>query len=328
MPSSNANKVLIIGGGGFLGYHATALLLERGYKVDILTLPPAPGKNLFDERVEVILKDVNDLDEQEAIEFFSKYYAIVFAAGRDDRITPKRPAFRYFYDANVASSERVFKLARIAHVKRGVLLSSYFAHFARVWPELNLEKHHPYIRSRIEQEEACLKASLPSLELVILELPYIFGAMPHYEPLWTPLVKYVAKSKRVFYSRGGTNMVGVEHVSEAIVGAIEQGEAGKTYLVGDENLTWEQFLIRLAGAMNREIRVTTLPDTLIKLMFSALKLKHLLQGKQGGLDPVHFVDLQTRETFFDTASSQKELGYHTGGLDKALRDTVKSIEHL
>ncbi|PKH44532.1 epimerase, partial [Dehalococcoides mccartyi] len=53
-----------------------------------------------------------------------------------------------------------------------------------------------------------------------------------------------------------------------------------------------------------------------------LKSIHRLQGRESGLDPVSYITLQTRNTFFDPTLSRKALGYGQGRLDTALKDTV------
>lgn len=318
------NTVLILGGPGFIGYHATRVLQGRGYSVTAVGLPPAPEPGLFSAETHIVLKDLNALADSEVLDLLQGHSAVVFAAGADDRVTPRRPAWPFFRAANVETAQRFFALARKAGVKRGVLLSSYFAHFARTRPELELAKHHPYIRSRLEQEQACLDAALPDLELTILELPYIFGAMPGRVPLWRPLVKYLAATPLLFYTRGGTNMIAVEHVAEAICGAIERGKAGERYLIGDENLTWVEFLDRLGRALGRRKRVLTLPNWVVLPALAGVKLLHRLQGKEGGLDPVHLLELQSISTFFEPEPSRRALGYGSGGLDQAFAQTVEA----
>jgi nucleoside-diphosphate-sugar epimerase len=319
-----SQSVLILGGTGFIGYHATRVLQSRGFSVTAVGLPPSPEPGLFSAETRVVLKDLNALADSELLDLLAGHHAVVFAAGADDRVTPRRPAGPYFRAANVEAAQRFFTVARKAGVKRGVLLSSYFAHFARTRPELELAKHHPYIRSRLEQEQAGLDAALPELELSILELPYIFGAMPGRVPLWRPLVKYIAATPLLLYTRGGTNMTAVEHVAEAIAGAVERGKAGERYLVGDENLTWAEFLDRLGRAIGRRKRVFTLPNWTVLPALAGVKLLHRLQGREGGLDPVHLLELQSINTFFDPEPSRLALGHGSGGLDQSLAQTVKA----
>lgn len=322
-------RIFILGGTGFIGYHAVFELVKRGHQVRILSLPPEPPADLFPVNVEIVLGDFNKMADREMDSLFSDCEGVVFAAGADDRITPKAPAYPFFYEANVQSSIRFFRLAIKAGVKKGVLLGSYFAHFDRLWPELQLSEHHPYIRSRVEQEKECLVFACTDLDLAILELPYIFGYMPGKTPLWKPLVKYLHwPFPWVFYPRGGSAMVSVKVVAKAIAGALEQGKGGERYLIGDENLTWRVFLARfaVAGGLNR--KVLTLPDWLVSAGLWGVKGWHKVQGLKGGLDPTEFIKLQTRETFFDPAPAQIALGFSGGDLQEAFKETIRGSGYI
>jgi nucleoside-diphosphate-sugar epimerase len=315
-------NIFVIGGTGFIGYHATLEFLQRGHRVSTLALPPLPASGLLPAEVNIQLADLNSLDDQAVRKLLDGQDALVFAAGADDRVTPKAPAYEFFYEANVRTPQRLFQLAREAGVHRGVILGSYFAHFDRTWPEMELARHHPYIRSRVAQIAASMQSALPDLALMILELPYIFGAMPGRTPLWRPLVRYLRYPMPLFYSRGGSNCVSVKHVAEAIVGAIEQGTGGEIYQVGDENLTWEALLTRLGQAAGIKKRVITVPDGIIRIGMGLVELYLRLQGKEGGLALVPFTELQTKNAFFDPTPSRLALGYGQGGLDEAFAKTV------
>ena len=165
---------------------------------------------------------------------------------------------------------------------------------------------------------------MPDLQLMILELPYIFGSMPGRTPLWKPLIDYVNSRYPLFYMRGGTNMIAVEHVGEAIVGAIEKGKGGQSYTVGDENLTWVEFLEKISGIVGKKKRIVILPTWMVRLALGAVKLQHRLRGRESGLDPVRFAAIQTRNTFFDPAPAAEELGYGRGNLEEAFKATVEA----
>ena len=318
-------KVLVVGGTGFLGYYATKEFLRRGHAVTILALPPMPAPGLFPDEVDITLANVDDLGDEELRALLRGKDGVVMAAGADDRILPSAPAYPFFYHNNVEVSVRLFRLAREAGVRRGTLLSSYFAHFDRIWPHLKLSEHHPYVRSRQEQEKQSIAAAMPDLALSVLELPYIFGSMPGRTPLWTPIVNLVRNSRVLMYPRGGTNMIAVQHVGEAIVGSIERGRGGERYLVGDENVTWKDWLRRISRiACGKTKPVITIPDSLMRMQMRRVVEKHHAEGKEGGLESLEFVKLQTAETYFDPEPSRAVLGYGRGGLDEAIRETVEA----
>ena len=235
-------KVLIIGGTGFLGYHATKQLLEHHHEVSVLGLPPGPPDGLFPAEVKINLGNIAEMTDENLVTLFKDIDAIVFAAGVDDRVTPKKPAYPFFVKHNVDSVRRVFSVAMQVGVKRGVVLGSYFAYFTRLWPEMKLSERHPYIRSRVEQAAAAFEAGQDKMAISVLELPYIFGSMPGNTPLWKPLLDYVYSAFPLFYPAGGTTCVSVRQVAQAICGAVERGEPRTCYPIGGENLTWVQLL--------------------------------------------------------------------------------------
>ena len=123
-------------------------------------------------------------------------------------------------------------------------------------------------------------------------------------------------------------MVSIKHVAEAIVGVVEKGKAGEIYQIGEENLTWVEFLTRLSELTGRKKCVITLPNwmTFIGTWFVMWIFRIL--GHESGLDPVPFTKLLTAKTFFDSGRSRDALGYGQGELNKALRETVAACGQL
>lgn len=319
-------NVLLIGGTGFLGYHAVKELTKRGHQISILALPPLPAEGLFPVETKILLADLNTLSDEEVLKSLRGQDAVVYAAGADDRITPKAPAYPFFFKHNVEATRRLITLARQAGVKKAIVLGSYFVHFDRIWPKLKLKEHHPYIRSRVEQEKAAIEAGGKDMSVCILELPYIFGSMPGRKPIWKPLITYIRSTPVVFYTHGGTNCISVEHIAESIAGALEKGRARASYVIGDENLTWVEMLRKISRSMGREKPIISLPNWLAIMAGAFIKLLHYLQGREGGLDPIALIKLQTAMTFFDPTPSKQDLGYRSGGLDEALKKTIIACE--
>lgn len=319
---TSKKRVLIIGGTGFLGYHAAHEFLAAGWEVTAVGLPPAPPAGLFSPSIRLVIDDIHRLADSDLESLLAGHQALVFAAGLDDRVTPPRPAYPKFHAANVETLERLIRAAKEAGVRRLVVLGSYFAYFDRLWPKMKLAERHPYIRSRVEQ--ARLATCTPGIEGMVLELPYIFGALPApgWKPLWTPLIKYLRSFQTLLYMPGGTACISAHTVGRAVVAAVERGQAGTRYPIGQENLTWEQMLNRLADAEGRQVRVLPLPRWLIHLALHIVALGHALAGKEGGLNLRHFAPVQTAQTFLDPESSRRALGYTFGDLDEAFRATM------
>lgn len=316
-------KIVIIGGTGFLGYHAGLEFLRRGHHVTAVGLPPLPLDADYLKQVRLITQNIETAPDAELLEVFNGQDALVFAAGIDDRVNPKKPAYPFFHYHNVEVTERILKLAKQAGVKRAVVLGSYFVHFNRIWAELKIAEKHPYICSRVEQEKVCFALTSDDFEVMVLELPYIFGSMQGRVPMWKPLVD-MARSGSVYFCAGGTNCISVKSVAEAIIGAVERGKGGDAYLVGDENLTWEQMFKGFGRGLGKDVKITTLPKIALQAVMAFMFVSRWIKGIESGLDPLSYVDIQTANTFFDPIASQQALGYSSGGLDQAFKDTVEA----
>lgn len=314
-------RVLLIGGTGFVGYHAALELNRRGHEVVALART-APKDDLLPIEIGIVLGDVCRLGEADLFTLLEAMDAVVFAAGADERTVPAAPAYAYFHDANVDPVVRLVAAAKRADVHRVVILGSCFSFFDRLWPQLRIAERHPYVRSRLAQSEQALAAADGGVDVITLELSYIFGSTPGRVPLWAPLVRYVTSRAPLLSPKGGTNMIAVDDVAEAIAGAVEHGVGSTRYLVGDENVTWGEFLQRLAAAAGLERRVITMPTSMVRTGMLAVRTYHSMRGKESGLDPVALVELQTRETFFDPSISKRQLGYRGGRLDDAFERTV------
>jgi dihydroflavonol-4-reductase len=315
-------RIFIIGGTGFIGSHTVLRALEEGYEVSILnrSLSEIPG--LFPGTVKTYKGDAALLPEEKMEEMLRNHDVLVYAFGADDSYLPATPAYSYFHLYNVETTARICRCAKKARVKRIVILGSYFCHFNRVWPEMRLAEYHPYIRSRVEQEKIAIENSSPDLEIMVLELPYIFGVAKGRVPLWKPLVDYVLSGMPLFYMNGGSNMISVKSVAEAVLGAIKWGKGGECYAIGDRNLSWRELLNKILfyGKKNKTVKIV--PDWLIKAIGAIVQFMIFLQRKESGLNPRMFMRVQTKETFFDPAPAQKALHFQGGGLDEAVSDTV------
>jgi len=318
-------KIFMVGGTGLLGASGAIELIKRGHYVKSIALPAIPkGANIPNE-MELILGNINELSDDEIKKLMEGCEGFVFAAGVDERVEFPPPVYEAYYKYNIAPVKRLLKIAKECGVKKAVILVSYFAYFAKIWPEKKLYDKHPYIRSRIDQENVALSFSDDKMDVMVLELPYIFGAQPGRKPVWMIFVEQLLKMKKfTFWPKGGTSMVTIKQVGECIAGAIERGKGGICYPVGYYNMTWREFLKivnKYMGFPNKKI--ITIPTFLFKLSSINLKREYGKRGVQPGLDPVEFVDIMTSYTYIDKKTIRDELGVNEDDIDKAIGESIK-----
>jgi dihydroflavonol-4-reductase len=299
---------------------------KRGHSVNTLAIDDVELGDWYPKEVNVQYGDVFELTEENLQERFAGHDAMVYAVGPDDRITPPAPAYEFFHTRLVEAVEKVAVAARKAGVKKFVVLNSYFAYFDRIWPEKELSKHHPYIRCRVEQAERVISAGKDEMAVMILELPYIFGSMPNRIPLWKDvLLDRFAKGRTIYFPRGGTNMIAVEHVGEAIIGALEKGKHGVRYTVGDENHSFNEMLGIMMSAVGESKKIINIPRFLAVMAGGMIERGFKKKGLEGGLDARFLMrDIITCNLYFDPSDAIKKLGYKRGELKEAIVKTMKA----
>ena len=320
-------RAIVIGGTGLLGYHAVNHLLANGHEVTVLSLPPKP-EGLFPNSVDVIIGDMNKMSDDELSDVMKGHDWIVFAAGTDPKPMPKGKLEPFVEMVNVTLTRRSFQAARAAGVSRGVVCGSYFAHFNRIWPHLNISGRMPYVASRDRQTQAAFDLIADDFGVVVLELPYVWGTMPNRPAQWEDLIQMaLSPEPTIHYAGGGTMMTSVKHVAEAILGGLERGVAGQCYQIGDENVTWVEMFDRItsaAGMAKKQVE----PVYHAQLRAAAREAEAQLGAAdmETGITPMAYVDIETVNTFFDPGPAQMALGLTSGGLDEAIKEQVVLVQ--
>ena len=134
-------------------------------------------------------------------------------------------------------------------------------------------------------------ASEDKTHIVVLEIPYVFGAVPGKIPLWKPLINYIKKSPIVFYTKGGTNIVSVEQVAAATFGVIENVNQHDCIVLGNSNVTWKQLIGMISKALGKKRIVVSIPTLIVKVVACIAKHYFGIRKKQTGLDVSHFIHI-------------------------------------
>ncbi|HNY74791.1 MAG TPA: NAD(P)-dependent oxidoreductase [Bacilli bacterium] len=319
-------KVFIVGGTGLIGSETARELISRGHQVTAIALPPLPKGALLPPEMNIEYGNYMELNDEQLKKHLSGMDALVFAAGVDERIEGPAPIYDFFKKYNIDALERLIKVAKEVGVKHVSICGSYFSYFAKKWPHLELTKHHPYIRSRIDQEKMALSYAEKGFDVSILELPYIFGAQPGRKPVWVFLVESIRKMKKsTLYTQGGTTMVTVKQVAQGIAGALETTSGGVAYPFGFYNYEWKDFLKIVHKHMGypRERKVVTIPNFLFALQGAQINKAHKKKGTEGGLDMVKFTKLQTANLFIEPEEGALRLGVSEDDIDAAIGESVR-----
>ena len=238
-------KVFMIGGTGLLGCEAARIFIERGHEVKSVALPPLPEGAPIPKEMDIEFCNIYEKSDDEIKAMMQGYDCFVFAAGVDERVEFPAPVYDAYYKYNIAPLKRILPLCKEVGMKNAVVLGSYFSYLAKERPDMKLTEKHPYIRSRIDQENVAFSFADDSFDVSVLELPYIFGTQPGRKPVWVILIEQIKMMDKLpftMYPAGGTAMLTVRQVGQVIVGAAEKSKGAKAWPISMYNMTWKEFL--------------------------------------------------------------------------------------
>jgi nucleoside-diphosphate-sugar epimerase len=317
-------RIFLIGGTGLLGSAAAAEFLSRGHSVKSIALPGIPKGAPIPEKMELTFGSFLEMTDDELLAELIGCDCFVFAAGVDERAEFPPPVYAAYDKYNIAPMRRLLTLSKEAGITKAVILGSYFAHFAERLPFMLLCDSHPYIRSRMAQQETALWFAEQGMDIAVLQLPYIFGTQPGRKPVWTILVEQLDNMPKgiTLYPKGGTAMLTVRQVAQVIVGAAEKNKGGHAYPIACDNLTWDEFLTIAHTALGEPNRkILHIPRIAFKLFGLTMRKKYAARNVEMGIDPVGLADIMCMNTFLDTRPAA-ELGATPDDIKAAIAESI------
>ncbi len=320
-------KVFMIGGTGLLGSEAARIFIERGHQVKSVALPPLPAGAPIPEEMELEFCNIYAKTDDEIKAMMEGYDCFVFAAGIDERVEFPAPVYDAYYKYNIQPLERILPLCKEVGMKSAVILGSYFAYLAKQRPDMKLTEKHPYIRSRIAQEEVAFSFADENFDVSVLELPYIFGTQPGRKPVWVILIeqiKVMDKLPFTMYPGGGTAMLTVRQVGEVIVGAAEKSKGAKAWPISMYNQTWKEFLkiVYAARGMGENRKILSVAPWMMRMGLGGVKKEYAAKGIESGIDVDGLADIMDINLFIDRKYAV-ELGATEDDIKAAITDSIK-----
>ncbi|OQX82687.1 MAG: hypothetical protein B6D63_07390 [Candidatus Latescibacteria bacterium 4484_7] len=234
----HSEKVLVIGGGGYLGSTLTAKLLSKGYMVSVYDRF-IYGKNSLkeiegNEALRVFEGDIRDLELLEAV---MKGHDIVvnLAAIVGDEACMVDPDTTW--EINTESIGRIAAMAKRHHVKK-MIQASTCSNYGQngsdiVNEEAPLRPLSLYAKSKVEGEKILLSelSDGPGPKPIVLRFSTLFGysRRPRFDLVVNTMAAHAWKYGKIKV-RGGSQWRPLLHVSdaaEAIISAIEKENGGK-----------------------------------------------------------------------------------------------------
>ncbi|MCS7013041.1 MAG: NAD-dependent epimerase/dehydratase family protein [Chloroherpetonaceae bacterium] len=317
---------LVTGATGFVGSWLVELLLQRGYRVRVLTRSSSSRNNLQGLEVEYVIVDYAQpetlLRAIEGVEFVFHSAALTKARSEQE-----------FYRANVEATENLLRATQhaAARLKRFVHISTQ----AAVGPSPSA--NHPvdetapcrpltmYGRTKLQAELVC-KRFMSDLPITIVRPSVVYGPRDRDMLEFFKAVKLGFVPKFGFGVEKRLNIVHVRDLVQGILLAAEHPKsAGETYFISSEqSYTWDEVGEAAKAALGKSFTLTvTLPDWLVYGVAALSETICAAQGKVSIINREKAIEGAQRYWTCSIEKAKSQLGYvPTTSLEQGVAETI------
>ena len=316
-------RVLVTGATGFLGSHLCRRLCESGSRVTAFHRASSNVSALVSAGVDFRAGDLTNFDR--LCEVVRGHDAVIHAAAE---IRYSSRFANAHQQVNIEGTRNVVRACRQECVSRLVHVSSVSAigipeptdgPADETFP-FNLERSRlTYHLSKKRAEEAVLEETGKGLDAVIVNPASIFGPFGRIYR-GAEMIRKVASSRIVSYYRGGICCVHVDDVSSGILTALQRGARGERYILGGENVTFEEIARRSASAQDLARWMVPVPPIVTGLLSAVLTpAGHLLRRSFRFTPELHYC--ASRPMFYKSDKAVRELDYRF----RPFRDIIAEV---
>jgi dihydroflavonol-4-reductase len=261
-------KILLTGANGFLGSHIVRQLLKQNYQVRALVRKGSNKATIAELPIEYVEGDINDLPAM--YEAARGCDAIIHAAVLA-QVNPARSL--NIWKVNCDGTENILKAAVAINAQRLVYVgTANVCGFGtkqqpgnETFPFAGAKYGSDYMNSKFTATQLVKRyIREQNLPAIITNPTFMFGAMDT-KPTSNALLLELYKGKLIGYPQGGKNYVYVGDVAVAIVNALKQGSIGESYILGNENLSYQEVFKLITDIINVQNPRMAIPPTIAKI---------------------------------------------------------------
>lgn len=308
-----------------MGANLARELLQRGYKVTALVRSGSDVSTL--EGLELTLFE-GDLLHSDTLQTGMEGCTYVIHAAANTDVWPVYSQAQW--DTNVVGTQHMIQAAQKAGIKRFIHVSTAnaFGFGSKEQPGteessfLSGKYKLGYIDSKYAAQQVVEKAVREEkLPAIIVNPTFMIGPYDS-KPSSGAMVKGIMDGGVPGYPAGGKNFVAAKDVAEASVNALEMGNIGESYILGNENLSFKeafQLMAEVAGVKPPGIPLPPVATKIYGRIGSAI-------GKLSGKAPkVSFpaARIACDGHYFDPSKARKELTLPATPIREAIAEAVE-----
>jgi farnesol dehydrogenase len=323
-------SVFVTGATGFIGNHLVEQLVQKGELVHVFCRQTAYQTSPDNRNIKVFRGDIRN---PESVENAMMGCDRVFHLAAYARNWAKDP--KTFYDVNVGGLKNVLDAALKNSIRKVVFTSSSLTIGPSNGSSVNETDGRTagffteYERSKCTAEEEVQEYVKRGLQVVTVNPTRVFGpGLLNEGNSVTKLIQmYINGQWRVILGDGKAigNYVYVHDVVQGHLHAMERGRAGEKYILGGENVHFNDFLNILSELSNRKYRLFHVPPFLAIAVSEIEKVRALWSDHYPLITP-GWVKLFLEDWGYSCVKAQSELGYIITPLREAMEITIGWLE--
>jgi dihydroflavonol-4-reductase len=317
-------RVCVTGGTGMLGYQLVVQLLRLGAHVRVLALTPPTSHPIHTQKT--VFKIFGDVRDAELVRLATARCDVIFhTAGV---VSIWRSGRELVRSVHIDGTRNVLQAAHEACV---VHTSSLFTFGASRWPEIRSEANTfdlhrlpvSYIHVKRASEQLALDAASHGQNVVVTNPGYLVGPEDYGRSAMGRFCARFWKGRILIIPPGGMNLVDVRDVARGHLLAAEKGRPGSRYALGGENLTFREFVARLAEAGGMFPRpIPVVPWWLMIAVACSSECRARLIRKET-FPSFQQLWLSRYYWYCRSDRAEQELGYRSRPLSECLADTYR-----
>lgn len=319
---------LVTGGSGFLGSQILSTLLSQNKKVRTLVIPNDRARKFIPSEVEII---EGDLCKKETLENFftvpegTATYLIHCAS----MVTVNADFNQKLLDINVGGTQNIIDLC-LAHpeCQKMVYVGSTGAipelpHGTKISEVDYFDKEKVvgwYSKSKAMASQLVLDAcKTRNLNACIVQPTGILGPGDFSCSTTTSTLIKIMKGEMTVGMGGSFNLADVRDLADGCVNAVEKGEKGESYILGNDIVTMKQMCSILKKYSGCKTPKIYMPLRIAKSIAKKMERKAETTGKPALMTTFSVYNLERNNTF-DYSKAKRVLGYKTRSYEETFRD--------
>lgn len=317
---------VVTGASGLLGSNLAAELIAQGHTVTATRRPSTDTSSLSDLPVKWVYVDLGSVTE------LSEVFAgadVVFHCAAS--VSTRRTVTKAMSAINVGATQAVVEAAIAAGTPRLVHTSSANtigptpdgtpADEQTPWAmdEAGLASGYAVTKWR---GEILVKRACDKLDAVIVNPTYLVGPRDA-RPSSGRLIVEVANRRIPYWTPGYNNFADVSEIARGLIAAWLHGKRGERYILGGEELTYRDYMERVARVAGVDPPRRRLPYPLAWIGGKAGDLLEVVTRRETTVNSISVRYAFTDRYRYRSDKAARELGYVVGPIEPAIRSAVK-----